>query len=271
VPIAAAMTDRRATRPPQGHCSIRALRRGFQSRASQEARRFYRAPGCHGGNFRVDRNEQNPPRGEGAGTGSEGECMMCEARVAELSDSHGPQLLAYLARMLGRIEVAHEVAEDTYKEIRRLYRAEDLMFPRSTLFKIGTHLALMRLRAGRSEASLLATSAAMGWPHNATSPDKRAGAEEVNEKLVQTIKGLRPSLRMVLVMAHVQGIPRNDIAQQLGISLKRVDKRMTKALRTLCQRMECRDINEAGTSALPEVTPSIARWFRRKWSKSQTR
>jgi DNA-directed RNA polymerase specialized sigma24 family protein len=40
------------------------------------------------------------------------------------------------------------------------------------------------------------------------------------------------------VMAHVQGIARKDIAEQLGISLKRVDKRMTKALRTLRERME---------------------------------
>jgi RNA polymerase sigma factor (sigma-70 family) len=55
---------------------------------------------------------------------------------------------------------------------------------------------------------------------------------------VQTIKELPANLRTVLVMAHVQGIPRKDIAEQLGISLKRVDKRMTKALRTLRERME---------------------------------
>jgi RNA polymerase sigma-70 factor (ECF subfamily) len=75
-------------------------------------------------------------------------------------------------------------------------------------------------------------------PDEAAPPDKRAMAEEINEKLVQTIKELRPSLRAVLVMAHVQGIARKDIAERLGISLKRVDKRMTKALRTLRERME---------------------------------
>ena len=75
-------------------------------------------------------------------------------------------------------------------------------------------------------------------PDEAASPDKRAIADEINERLVQTIKELRPNLRVVLVMAHVQGIARKDIAEQLGISLKRVDKRMTKALRTLRERME---------------------------------
>jgi RNA polymerase sigma-70 factor (ECF subfamily) len=75
-------------------------------------------------------------------------------------------------------------------------------------------------------------------PDEAASPDKRAMADEINERLVQTIKELPASLRSVLVMAHVQGIPRKDIAEQLGISLKRVDKRMTKALRLLRERME---------------------------------
>ena len=69
-------------------------------------------------------------------------------------------------------------------------------------------------------------------------PTELARILEINERLVQTIKELPPKLRAVLVMAHVQGISRKDIAEQLGISLKRVDKRMTKALRTLRERME---------------------------------
>jgi RNA polymerase sigma factor (sigma-70 family) len=164
--------------------------------------------------------------------------------IAELTHSHGPQLLQYLARMLGRIEAAREVAEETYKEIGGLYRAEYVMFPRATLYKIATDLALMRLRSGKSKAPIITTSAAMEWvPNTATWQDKRVMAEEVNQKLVQTITGLRPGLRTVLVMAHVQGIARRDIAKQLGISLKRVDKRMTKALQTLRKRMNCLGID----------------------------
>lgn len=153
--------------------------------------------------------------------------------------AHEPQLLQYLTRMLGRIDIAREVVQDTYERIHKAYKPEELMFPRAMLYKIATNFALMRLRRARLESSVITGSQGMEKvPDEAASPDKRAMAEEINEKLVQTIKELRPSLRAVLVMAHVQGIARKDIADRLGISLKRVDKRMTKALRTLRERME---------------------------------
>jgi RNA polymerase sigma factor (sigma-70 family) len=159
--------------------------------------------------------------------------------VEALCRSHEPQLLQYLTRMLGRVDAAREVIQDTYERIHKLYRPEDVMFPRAMLYKIATNFALMRLRRARLESTIITGSQGMEKvPDEAASPDKRAMADEINERLVQTIKELPANLRTVLVMAHVQGIPRKDIAEQLGISLKRVDKRMTKALRTLRERME---------------------------------
>jgi RNA polymerase sigma factor (sigma-70 family) len=162
-----------------------------------------------------------------------------EELVERLCRAHEAQLLQYLTRMLGRPDVAREVVQDTYERIHKLFKPEDVMFPRAMLFKIATNLALMRLRRARLESTLITGSAGMERvPDEAAPPDKRAMADEINERLVQTIKELHPSLRTVFVMAHVQGKPRRDIAEQLGISLKRVDKRMTKALRACRERME---------------------------------
>jgi RNA polymerase sigma-70 factor (ECF subfamily) len=158
--------------------------------------------------------------------------------VAELRRAHGSQLLQFLARMLGQAGCAREVAENAYEEIRRRDKVQDLVFPRATLYKVAIRFALMRLRRDKSEAPMKGISAAMDpVPNIRTSQDMRISAEEANEKVAQTIRGLRPRLRTVFVMAHLQGIARADIAAQLGISLKRVDKRMTKALRTLRERM----------------------------------
>jgi RNA polymerase sigma-70 factor (ECF subfamily) len=159
--------------------------------------------------------------------------------VGGLCRAYEPQLLQYLTRMLGRVDIAREVVQDTYEKIHTQYRPDELMFPRALLYKIATNQALMRLRRARLESSVITGSQGMEKvPDESASPDKRAMAEEINERLVQTIKELQPSLRTVLVMAHVQGIARKDIAEQLGISLKRVDKRMSKALRILRERME---------------------------------
>jgi RNA polymerase sigma factor (sigma-70 family) len=177
--------------------------------------------------------------GDMGGVGEGSALERRDALVEELCRTHEPQLLVYLTRMLGRVDVAREVVQDTYERIHKLYRPEDVMFPRAMLYKIATNFALMRLRRARLESKIITGSQGMEKvPDEAASPDKRAMAEEINERLVQTIKELRPNLRTVLVMAHVQGIARKDIAEQLGISLKRVDKRMTKALKTLRERME---------------------------------
>jgi RNA polymerase sigma factor (sigma-70 family) len=159
--------------------------------------------------------------------------------VEQLCRAHEPQLVQYLTRMLGRVDIAREVVQDTYERIHQQYKPADLMFPRAMLYKIATNFALMRLRRARLESSILSGPGGMEKVVDETaSPDKQAMAQEIKERLVQTIKELPPKLRAVLVMAHVQGISRKDIAERLGISLKRVDKRMTKALRTLRERME---------------------------------
>jgi RNA polymerase sigma factor (sigma-70 family) len=178
-------------------------------------------------------------KGDMVGVGEGSPLGRREDLVEELCRAHEPQLLQYLTRMLGRVDLAREVVQDTYEKIQKQYKPEDVMFPRAMLYKIATNFALMRLRRARLESSIITGSQGMEKvADEAASPDKRAMAEEINERLVQTIKELRPNLRSVLIMAHVQGIARKDIAEQLGISLKRVDKRMTKALRTLRERME---------------------------------
>jgi RNA polymerase sigma factor (sigma-70 family) len=52
------------------------------------------------------------------------------------------------------------------------------------------------------------------------------------EQLATAIMKLRPVLRTVFVMAHVQGKSQEEIAEALGVTQRRVEKRMTKALRT---------------------------------------
>lgn len=65
----------------------------------------------------------------------------------------------------------------------------------------------------------------------------------LDEHLAAVIVGLPRTLRVVFVMAHVQRRSREEIAASLGISAKRVDRRMTKALRECRDRLEKRGIS----------------------------
>ena len=82
--------------------------------------------------------------GDMGGVGEGSALERRDALVEELCRTHESQLLVYLTRMLGRVDVAREVIQDTYERIHKLYRPEDVMFPRAMLYKIATNFVLMR-------------------------------------------------------------------------------------------------------------------------------
>jgi RNA polymerase sigma factor (sigma-70 family) len=167
--------------------------------------------------------------------------------IERLCRAHEAQLLAYLTQMLGRPELAREVAQDTFEKVHRMYRPEQVMFPRAMLFKVATNFALMHLRRRRLESAMITGSAGMEEipDEQGMGPDRQAMADEIGHHIANVIKELRPTLRNVFVMAHVQGKPRKEIAAALGISEKRVDKRMTKALRVCRERLSSQGIDLA--------------------------
>jgi RNA polymerase sigma-70 factor (ECF subfamily) len=158
--------------------------------------------------------------------------------LEQLYRDHEAALLQYLTRMLGTADLAREVAQDTYEKLHTSYRPGQLLFPRAMLFKIATNTALMRLRRARLESSIIRGPAGMDEvPDEAAPPERRAMADEVNQHLTQAIRDLRPKLREVFVLAYVQGQPRKEIAEALGITLKRLDKRLTQALKECRERL----------------------------------
>jgi RNA polymerase sigma factor (sigma-70 family) len=153
--------------------------------------------------------------------------------VERLCRTHEAQLLAYLTQMLGRPEVAREVAQDTFERLHRMYRPEQVVFPRAMLFKVATNFALMHLRRRRLESAMITGAAGMEEvPDHRMGPDRQAMADEIGKHLTN-------------VMAHVQGKPRKEIAATLGITEKRVDKRMTKALKACRERLASQGIDLA--------------------------
>ena len=166
--------------------------------------------------------------------------------VDRLCRTHEAQLLAYLTQMLGRPDIAREVAQDTFERLHRMYRPDQVMFPRAMLFKVATNFALMHLRRRRLESAMIMGSAGMEEvPDHRMGPDRQAMADQIGQHLTTVIKELRPNLRNVFVMAHVQGKPRKEIAAALGISEKRVDKRMTRALKVCRDRLSSQGIDLA--------------------------
>lgn len=66
---------------------------------------------------------------------------------------------------------------------------------------------------------------------------------DLSDHVAAAIIGLPMKLRAVFVMAHVQRRSRGDIAAALGISERRVDRRLTRALVVCRNSLEARGID----------------------------
>lgn len=154
--------------------------------------------------------------------------------------SYQAPLLHYLTQIVGSPDIAQELAQDSLERVHRTYRAGRVVFPRAMLFRVATNLALMHLRRRRMEHRFWgdpvgAEDVEEAVPdHHVLPLDRQVLVDQIGRHVAAAIKELRPTLRNVFVMAHLQGKSRKDIAAALGVSEKRVDKRMTKALK------ECR-------------------------------
>lgn len=84
------------------------------------------------------------------------------------------------------------------------------------------------------------------------------GSEEwKTRQLIDTIKGLRAPLREVLIMGYVQGMSKKEIADSLGLSTKRVDRRMVKALKTTRLKLSARGVHFAAIAFFALLMPLI--------------
>ncbi|AZS21750.1 MULTISPECIES: RNA polymerase sigma factor [unclassified Caulobacter] len=150
--------------------------------------------------------------------------------VEDLYKDHAPWLSGFLRRRYGA-DAADDLLQETFVRLSRLPLTEPLKDPRSYLLHIATNLAKNRGRAARRRATETQDDKAA-----ANAPVEAAQLEAVLFR--QIMLALPPKLRDVLVLNHVRGMTYLEIAALLGISVKTVEKRMSKALK-LCASALC--------------------------------
>jgi RNA polymerase sigma-70 factor (ECF subfamily) len=144
--------------------------------------------------------------------------------VAALYRSHYPWVVAFLARRFGR-EAAEDLAQETFLRLSR--RPQDWRNPKAILARVALNVALDHLRRdGAQRRPRLGGHA--GVVDGVCLPDQ-------HETLLhrQVVAKLPRNLRDVYCLSRFGGLTYAEIASQMGLSVKAVEKRMTKALK-LC-------------------------------------
>jgi len=142
--------------------------------------------------------------------------------LADLYNRYSAWFKARLVRRYGMQE-AEELLQETWLRLVPYRAAGDIRHPRAFLLRIASNLAAdrnaLQFHRARYASEIHETEPALHEP-----------ASQVDEFLAQQlVLGLPEPLRDVFVLSRISGLSNNQIAEQLGISPKTVEKRMTKA------------------------------------------
>lgn len=153
--------------------------------------------------------------------------------IDRLYRNHAGWLLGRLQRRFaGSGLEAEDLVQDTYLRVARYSEEAAERHPRALLLRIGLNLARDQMRRNKVRPAPVAA--------NDPDPSWDIAVEADQEYLLslkQAILYLPTDLRTVFLLSRFTPMTNADIAKRLGISVKTVEWRMSKALAHCAQRL----------------------------------
>lgn len=141
----------------------------------------------------------------------------------------------FLYYKTGNVQSAEDIAQDVFLKIWEKRDEIRIETVKPLLYKIAGNLFLNR----RGHEMVQLKFAVEYKPETERpGPDFELEIKEFDNKLQAAINGLDEKKRTVFLMNRIEKFTYNQIAENLGITVKAVEKRMEKALAFLKQRVE---------------------------------
>ncbi|MFK0314536.1 sigma-70 family RNA polymerase sigma factor [Pseudomonas sp. NPDC090233] len=149
--------------------------------------------------------------------------------VHSLYSDHHNWLNRWLRSKLGNAADAADLAQDTF--VRLLQRPEQppLNTPRAFLRTIARGLVIDHWRREELQRAYLEALAHVPEAQ-APSAETRELLMELLERIARMLDGLKPKVRRAFLLAQCEGLSHKAIAEQMGISLRSVERYIADAL-----------------------------------------
>ena len=149
-------------------------------------------------------------------------------------------LKKYLRRYLTRQQDIDDVVQDIFVRAYQAEQTRKIRSPRSYLFKIAKHMALNESkRRSRQLMVYMGDMADLDVIDSKVYGDEALALEQRLTALNRLIADLPPQCQRVLVLRKIYGYSHKEVADRLNISVKTVEKHLTKGLQR-CQESETR-------------------------------
>src|ERR1700761_3252148 len=139
------------------------------------------------------------------------------------------ELKAKLTRRLGSADAAADAVQDTWLRLQHASIAGRIDNPARYLFRVALNVARDRKAADRQHLAADQLEGAIELADQAADPAAILEAKSELELAKMLIRELPERQRSILLAARLDGLPRREIAQRLGISLSLVEKELKQA------------------------------------------
>lgn len=164
-------------------------------------------------------------------------CAGDESAFPTLFRRHHARVLNYCLRMVGNLDRAEELAQETFLNV---YRARRRYEPRAHfvtyLFRVATNLCLnekRRLARWGRPAEVDAPDAKELVDVDRESIEERIAAVEHWERLRRAVEQLPKRQAAALLATRLEGLSQNEAAAALGVSIQALKSLLFRATRTL--------------------------------------
>ena len=144
-----------------------------------------------------------------------------------------------LTLRLGSADLAGDALQETWLRLESGKESpESVQHPLSYLMRMATNAALDSIRSERrflsgEEVELVFENLA----DPAAGPEQTITARSEAERLAAVMESMPKRQRQILILIRVDDMPRQEVADQLGVSLSLVDRELKRAHEYMVERM----------------------------------
>lgn len=159
-----------------------------------------------------------------------------QAFITALFVRYRGTLLRYAERLVGSVEDAADLVQETYYRVMRRPMTSKLeAAARAYLLQTMRNLAKDVYRANSRRFSRFHVMIDEDLPDGVQTPEEFVTAQQTVSELLQAVHRLPTDQRVVLLLNRQQDMTLDDIAAQLGISKRTAERRLRTALESLLQ------------------------------------
>ncbi|MGJ4728090.1 RNA polymerase sigma factor [Luteimonas sp. SDU101] len=161
---------------------------------------------------------------------------------------HEEALVRFLARTWPHRDDVYDLRQETYVRVYEAAARSRPASPRAFMYATARNLMADRIRRGRVVSiEVVGDMEALNVSLEEPTPDDKAGTWQQLKRLADALDRLPDRCRHAVWLHKMEDLSYREVAARMGVSVKTVEKQISKGIRRLAQFYLQRDTGDAGT------------------------